>query len=238
MQEKQGHLHPLSQASEEILGIFSSMGYEIADGKQLIPEVENFDLLNFEPDHPARDTHDTFWIKGTRWTKDSTVPRTHISSLQVPYMRTHTPPLRMVSSGPVYRAEATDATHEMQFHYTEGLFVEKGATLAQLKGTIENFLEQFFKKKMAIRFRPGNFPFVEPGVEVDMKFESAKGTKWLEMMGAGMVHPNVLRNGGIDPDEYKGFAFGMGVNRLVMVRQGIEDVRLFYNGDLRFVNQF
>ena len=234
--DQQGHAHPLSSAVSQIHSIFSGMGFEIAYGKEIIPEAQNFDILNFPPDHPARDTHDTFWIKGS---KESTVARTHISSLQVPYMLEHKPPLRMVSSGLVYRAEATDATHEAQFHYTEGLVVEKGVTLAQLKGTLETFLGEFFGKNIPIRFRPGNFPFVEPGVEVEMQYTTKNGeTRWLEMLGAGMVHPQVLKNGGIDGEEYQGFAFGVGVNRLLLIKYGIPDVRLFYQGDLRFVNQF
>lgn len=240
MNEKEGHIHLLSQAIREIGDIFSDMGFELAEGKQLIPENQNFDVLNFAADHPARDTHDTFWVKGTKGTPESTVPRTHISSLQVPYMLENNKelPLRMVSSGPVYRAETTDATHEAQFHYTEGLVVDKDITLGNLKSTIEIFLTKFFGKPVEIRFRPGNFPFVEPGVEVDMEHVSSRGTNWLEIMGAGMVHPTILKNGGIDGEEYSGFAFGVGVDRLLMIRHNIDDVRLFYNGDLRFVNKF
>ena len=233
---QKGHTHPLSSAIRHIHSIFADMGFEIADGKEIIPESQNFDILNFPPDHPARDTHDTFWIKGP---KESTVARTHISSLQVPYMLEHKPPLRMVSSGLVYRAEATDATHEAQFHYTEGLVVGKNITLAHLKGTLERFLSEFFEASIPIRFRPGNFPFVEPGVEVEMRYTAQNGeTRWLEMLGAGMVHPQVLKNGGIDPQKYQGFAFGVGVNRLLLIKYGIPDVRLFYQGDLRFTNQF
>lgn len=233
-----GHLHPISAGIAEVHAIFRDLGYEVAMGSELIPERENFDLLHFKEDHPARDTHDTFWVKGTRWTEDSRVPRTHISSLQVPFMRAHGAPLRMVSSGPVYRAEATDATHEAQFHYTEGLFVDRRATLSELKGTIETFLSRFFGQKIRTRFRPGNFPFVEPGVEIEMRFVRNGEERWLEVMGAGMVHPEVLRNGGIDPHTYHGFAFGMGINRLLMIRHGITDIRHFYSGDLRFVHQF
>lgn len=243
MQEK-GHIHPLTHASRETEAIFRDMGFEVAYGKELIPEVENFDLLNFEPDHPARDTHDTFWIKGTRWSERSMVPRTHISSLQVPFLKEHTPPVRMISTGVVYRAEATDATHDFQFHYTEGLAVERGATLEHLKGTLDNFLKKFLRQEsIQTRFRPGNFPFVEPGVEIDMWYEgrgagSARGGRWMEILGAGMVHPAVLRNAGIDPDEYSGYAFGIGMTRLLKLRHDIDDIRNFYSGDLRFVNQF
>ena len=236
--ESKGHLHPLTGAMREIQAIFSDMGFAVATGNQIIPEKENFDLLNFPPDHPARDTHDTFWIKGTYGTKEPVVPRTHISSLQVPYMLEHGAPLRMISMGPVFRAEATDATHEVMFHYMEGILVDKDVTLGHFKWTIEQFFTKFLGTKTEIRLRPGNFPFVEPGLEVDMLFKSPKGEQWLEIMGAGMVHPQVLRNGNVDPEQYTGFAFGVGINRLMMVRNGIDDVRLFYNGDLRFVNQF
>ena len=239
-----GHLHPITQATLQTATIFAELGFEIAYGKELIPEKENFDLLNFKPDHPARDVHDTFWIKGTRGTATSLVPRTHISSLQVPFLRENPPPIRMISSGPVYRAEATDATHDFQFHYTEGLAVEKGATLAHLKGVLEYFLKKFFMRNdIKMRLRPGNFPFVEPGLEIDMWYEgsgggSARGGRWLEVLGAGMVHPAVLKNANIDPDTYSGYAFGMGVTRLLKLRHDIDDIRNFYSGDLRFVNQF
>lgn len=246
-ENKPGHLHILSQEIALINSIFDKMGFDIADGPEIIPESANFDVLNFPADHPARDTHDTFWID-TPAGSDPVVLRTHISSLQVPYMQKHIrehgeSPLRMVSTGMVYRAEATDATHESLFHYTEGMVVGKDITLAHLRGTLERFLGEFFGKDMTIRFRPGNFPFVEPGLEVDMLYAgkgsgSARGERWLEMLGCGMVHPQVLKNGGFDPEVYQGFAFGVGVNRLAMIKHDIDDIRLFYGADLRFVNQF
>jgi len=244
MSEEKGHINLISQANQQIDSIFGEMGFSIAHGKQLIPEEQNFDLLNFEPDHPARDTHDTFWVKDTRWTENSMVPRTHISSLQVPYLKEHKPPVRMVSTGIVYRAEATDATHDFQFTYTEGLVVEEGATLGNLKGTLETFLQKFFaSEQITTRLRPGNFPFVEPGVEIDMWYEgagqgSSRGGRWMEILGAGMVHPQILKNADIDPEKYTGFAFGVGVTRLLKLRHNIDDIRNFYSGDLRFINQF
>jgi phenylalanyl-tRNA synthetase alpha chain len=242
MTEAKGHYHPLTIAQRDIARIFSEMGFALADGKEIISEEENFDVLNVPKDHPARDMHDTFWIKG----QPGVVLRTHISSMQVPYLRGHGPEVRMISSGAVYRYEATDATHESLFHYTEGLMVGKNVTLAHLKGTLERFFSEFFGGELTARLRPSFFPFVEPGLEVDMscfKCEGkgcniCKGTGWVEVMGAGMVHPRVLLNAGINPRDYRGFAFGTGVNRLAMLKYGIDDIRLFYGGDLRLTNQF
>jgi phenylalanyl-tRNA synthetase alpha chain len=243
-----GHRHPITQVIDEISSIFSSMGFEIADGPEIETEHYNFDSLRMFKDHPARDMQDTFWLQQTKETVEPLVLRTHISSLQVRYMEAHKPPFRMLSSGRVYRREATDATHEAQYHYTEGLVVERGASLATLRGTLEMFLQKLFQSDVRTRFRPAFFPFVEPGVEVDMSCikcggkggdcSVCKGTGWVEILGAGIVHPQVLENGGIDSREWRGFAFGLGTSRLTMFKYGIDDIRLLYNGDLRLVNQF
>ncbi len=232
--EEKGHIHPISQSISEIRAIFSELGFEIADGPNIESEYYNFDALNVPRDHPARDMQDTFWVKG----RQETVLRTHTSPVQIRYMETHKPPIRIIVPGRVYRNEATDATHEAQFFQLEGLYVNKDATLGHLKGTLEYFFSKFFGDEMKVRFRPSFFPFVEPGVEVDMGFTRRGEEKWLEVMGAGMVHPNVLKNVSIDPNEYRGFAFGGGIERLLMIRHSIDDIRLFHGGDLRLVNQF
>lgn len=231
MTKKKGHKHLLSQAIREITEIFSEMGFSFASGPELTNNHDNFEVLNFPNGHPARDMQDTFWLKPEGSDK---LLRTQTSTVQVPYMKGHKPPIRMIVPGKVYRNEATDATHEAQFYQVEGMAIDEGVTLEHLKGTLEILFTKFFGEKVEIRLRPGYFPFVEPGVEVAMKYKG----KWLELLGAGMVHPNVLRNGGIDPTKYSGFAFGMGIERLLMIRHEIDDVRIFHNGDLRFVNQF
>jgi len=227
-----GRLHPLTQTIDEIVHIFRGMGFEVAFGHEIETEENNFDSLNVPSDHPARDMQDTFWLKDD----PARLLRTQTSAHQVPYMKDHKMPIRMISFGKVFRNEATDATHEAHFYQTEGLMIEeKGkVTLAHLKGVLEHFIKEMFGDGVEIRFRPGYFPFVEPGVEVDMKFKG----EWLEVLGAGMVHSKVLENGGLDSDKYAGFAFGAGVDRLMMIRHNIPDVRLSYQGDLRFVNQF
>jgi phenylalanyl-tRNA synthetase alpha chain len=230
--QKKGHYHPLSIVTRDIQRIFGKMGFEVADGPHIISEEANFDVINVPKDHPARDMHDTFWVKD----KPGTLLRTHISSMQVPYMKAHKPPLAMVSFGPVYRYEATDATHEATFQYIEGLMVGDDISVADLKGTLAIFLEEFFGQKVEIRFRPSYFPFVEPGFEIDMK--NPKDGKWLEVSGSGMVHPKVLTNAGVDPNRYQGFAFAFGIDRLAMIKYKINDVRLFRSGDLRLTNQF
>jgi len=228
-------LHPLSTAISRINDIFYDLGYEFADGPNIESEWYNFDALNVPRDHPARDMQDTFWVKG----REETVLRTHTSPVQIRYMEKHKPPIRIIAPGRAYRAEATDTTHEAQFFQLEGLYIDKNVSLAHLKGTLEHFFTKFYERDISVRFRPGYFPFVEPGVEVDMLFKKKDGTeKWVEIMGAGMVHPNVLRAGGIDPGEYSGFAFGVGLERLIAIATGVDDVRHFHTGDLRFVNQF
>lgn len=234
-QNMKGHLNPISIAISRINAIFNTLGFEFAEGPLMESEYYNFDALNVPRDHPARDMHDTFWIKG----KEETVLRTHTSTVQVRYMEEHKPPIRIVSPGRVFRCEATDATHEAQFYQFEGLYIDTDVSLAQLKGLLEYFFSEFYKRDITVRFRPGYFPFVEPGVEVDMLLKKKDGSsRWVEILGAGMVHPNVLKAGGIDPSKYKGFAFGGGIERLVMIGGEIDDVRLFHTGDLRFSHQF
>ena len=240
MELQKGHQHPLTKMIAEINGIFSEIGFTFAEGPEAETEYYNFDRLNVPKDHPARDMQDTFWFKN-KDVKEPTVLRTHTSPVQARYMETHEPPIRLIVPGKVFRNETTDATHEAQFFQLEGLYVDKGVHLGHLKGTLEYFFSKFLGGKTEVRFRPSFFTFVEPGVEVDMKLvesNSKLAGRWIEIMGAGMVHPNVLRESGIDPDVYSGFAFGMGIDRLGMMKYGIEDVRHMYNGDLRFVNQF
>jgi phenylalanyl-tRNA synthetase alpha chain len=240
MKNTVGHKHPISRMIAEINSIFSEIGFEFAEGLEAETEHYNFDRLNVPKDHPSRDMHDTFWFKD-KDVPEPTVLRTHTSPVQAHYMDTKEPPIRCIVPGKVFRNEATDATHEAQFFQLEGLCVDKGVNLGHMKGVIEYFFERFLGVEVEVRFRPGFFPFVEPGVEVDMKLLSGdsklKG-KWIEIMGGGMVHPNVLKESGINPKEYSGFAFGMGIDRLAVMKYGINDVRDLYTGDLRFVNQF
>lgn len=226
----------------EINSIFAELGFEFAEGPEVETEHYNFDRLNVPKNHPSRDMQDTFWFKD-RDVSEPTVLRTHTIPVQAHYMEEHTDdlPLRCIVPGKTFRNEATDATHEAQFHQLEGLEVGEGIHLGHLKGTIEYFFEHFLGGDVEVRFRPGYFPFVEPGVEVDMRLlsgESSLKGKWIELMVAGMVHPNVLRDSGIDPEQYSGYAFGMGIDRLAVMKYGINDVRDLYTGDLRFVSQF
>ncbi len=239
MQAEKGHIHPLSQIIRDMVRIFGELGFSYAEGPELESEYYNFDALNVPKDHPSRDMQDTFFIHD----RPGYVLRTHTSPVQIRYMEKHGAPVRIIVPGKVFRNEATDMTHEAQFYQIEGLMVGEGVSMAHLKGTLTYFFEQFFKGSVEIRFRPSFFPFTEPSVEVDMRLispdapERLRG-KWIEMMGAGMVHPGVLKSGKIDPEKYSGFAFGMGIDRLALLYFGIDDVRLSYSGDLRFVNQF
>jgi phenylalanyl-tRNA synthetase alpha chain len=226
---EKGSLHPITIVTEKIVSIFHELSFAVAQGPELEDEWHNFDALNVPKDHPARDMQDTFWIKGHA----GRLLRTHTSPVQIRYMENHKPPFAIVVPGKVFRNEATDATHEMQFHQVEGMVVGEGVTMEHLKGTLATFFKKLLGEETEIRFRPSFFPFTEPSVEVDVFFNG----KWLEVMGAGMIHPNVLKNGGIDPEKYTGFAFGGGIDRMMMVMYGISDVRLAYQGDLRF-NQF
>ena len=240
MEKTKGHLHPITQFTREVVGIFAEMGFIVADGPELEKEFYNFDALNIPADHPSRDMQDTFWIKTNNKDKidpkNRPVMRTQTSAVQVRFLEKYKDslPCAIVVPGKVFRNEATDATHEAQFSQLEALYVDKDVSLGHLKGVIEHFLKKLYGDDVEIRFRPSFFPFVEPGVEVDMKFNG----KWLEMGGAGMVHPNVLKTVGFDPLKWKGFAFGFGIDRLVMMRHNITDIRLLYSGDLRFINQF
>lgn len=224
-----GHLHPLTLMQRKIEEVFKSMGFEIVDGPEVETEYYNFDALNVPADHPAREMQDTFWLQAPRL-----LMRTQTSSVQIRYAENNQPPIRIISQGRVFRFEATDQTHDIQFHQIEGLMIDKNISLANLKGTLDVLFKKIFGDDVVVRFRPSYFPFVEPGVEVDMKFRG----KWLEVGGAGMVHPNVLNTMKIDSRKWQGFAFGMGVERLAMIKYGIDDVRLFSGGDLRFLKQF
>ncbi|HUY62466.1 MAG TPA: phenylalanine--tRNA ligase subunit alpha [Candidatus Paceibacterota bacterium] len=248
----EGRLHPVTLALRDFADIFGRMGFGVAYGPELETEWYNFDALNIAPDHPSRDMWDTFWIKDPErgrppsgGSNDSvkTAPgeerkllRTHTSPVQIRALEKHGAPIRIIAPGKVFRNEATDATHEAQFYQLEGLAVGEGITLAHLKGTLDRFVREYFDASAKLRFRPSYFPFTEPSVEVDMWFP-AQG-KWLEVMGAGMVHPKVLENAKVDPAKYQGFAFGAGIERLMMIKYGVPDARLFHSGDIRFVYGF
>lgn len=232
----EGHYHPISLAIKEIEQVFGELGFSLARGPQIETEHYNFDALNIPADHPARDLWDTFWLEENQLGE---LLRTHTSNVQIRHMESHEPPIRIIAPGKVFRYEATDATHETQFYQLEGLLVDTDVTLANLKGVLEHFFSAFFSGEIEVRFRPSYFPFVEPGVEVDMRrVDAGEDAPWIEVMGAGMVHPNVLENVGIDPRVYQGFAFGVGIDRLLMIKHGVPDVRFFYSGDLRIIEQF
>ena len=227
-----GGLHPISRTLERIADIFGRLGYELADGPEIEDDWHNFEALNFPPYHPARAMHDTFYFG------DGRLLRTHTSGVQVRYMGEHAPPLRMIAAGKVYRSDS-DQTHSPMFHQVEGLLVDEHSTFADLKGTLAEFVRAFFERDFEMRFRPSYFPFVEPGAEVDIAWQQPDGsTRWLEVLGCGMVHPNVLRSCGIDPERYTGFAFGLGVERFAMLRYGVNDLRAFFENDVRFLRQF
>jgi phenylalanyl-tRNA synthetase alpha chain len=242
-----GHIHPLSQVQEEVERIFSQMGFSIMDGPEIESEYYNFEGLNIPKDHPARDMQDTFFLRDKE-DKDHgrMVLRTHTSPVQVRTMEKYGAPLRVIVPGRVFRYEATDASHDTTFYQVEGLLIDKEISLSHLKGVMAEFLTRLFGKPVKVRFRPGYFPFVEPGLELDFSCllceekgcRVCKQTGWVEFMGAGMVHENVLKAGGVDPKEYQGWAFGFGLTRLVMMRYGITDIRHLTSGDLRFVKQF
>ncbi|QDA58100.1 phenylalanine--tRNA ligase subunit alpha [Thermomonas aquatica] len=227
-----GGVHPVSRTLERITEIFGRLGYELADGPEIEDDWHNFEALNFPPHHPARAMHDTFYFG------DGRLLRTHTSGVQVRYMKEHAPPLRMIAAGKVYRSDS-DQTHTPMFHQVEGLLVDEHASFADLKGTLAEFVRAFFERDFEMRFRPSYFPFTEPSAEVDIAWQQADGsTRWLEVLGCGMVHPNVLRNVGIDPEKYTGFAFGLGVERFAMLRYGVDDLRSFFDNDVRFLRQF
>ena len=227
-----GGLHPSEMVMREILEVFNDMGFQTVEGPIVELEKYNFDMLNVPADHPARDLQDTLWID--RKSKDRVLLRTQTSPMQVRTMEKQKPPVRIVSPGLCFRHEATDATHEWQFHQIEGLAVDVGVTMSDLKGTLYEFARRIFGTQRKIRFRCDYFPFVEPGVDVSVDWDG----RWVEIMGAGMVHPKVLEGVGYDSSKYTGFAFGMGPERIAMLRYNIEDIRHFFSNDLRFLSQF
>lgn len=235
-----GKKHPLTTVLDDLKDIFIGMGYSIAEGPDVELDYYNFEALNLPPDHPARDTQDTFYIN------DSVLLRTQTSPVQIRYMEQHKPPIRIIAPGRVFRSDSVDATHSPVFHQIEGLVVDKGITMANLKGTLETFVHKLYGEDTRLRFRPHHFPFTEPSAEVDISCFNCggkgcgvcKGEGWIEILGCGMVHPKVLKICGIDPDECSGFAFGIGLERVALFRYGIDDMRLFFENDLRFLNQF
>ena len=236
-----GHLHPLTLITKLAEEIFSEIGFTIALGPEIEDEKHNFDDLNIPQDHPARDMWDTFWLK-----EGQKLLRTHTSPVQIRYMENNNPPIRIIAPGRIFRHEATDASHEINFYQLEGLMIDKEISVSNFKAIIQEFLSRFFGKVVEARLRPSFFPFTEPSFEVDMSCLVCEGTGcsvckktgWIEIMGAGMVHPNVLRAGNINPKDWQGFAFGIGLDRLAMMKYKIDDIRLLYSGDLRFLKQF
>lgn len=257
-----GHLHPLTMVEKEIREIFTALNFSIVEGPEVESEYYNFDALNIPKDHPAREMWDTFWLRQNeqltnnkkQLTKSEKLKvnssklllRTHTSPVQIRYMETHQPPFQIIVPGRVFRYEATDVSHETNFHQVEGLMVGKDINLANFKFVIGEFFKRLFKKNVVIRLRPSYFPFVEPGLEVDVKCVRCGGkgcglckeSGWLEVMGAGMVHPKVFEAAGYNPRDFRGFAFGLGLERIAMIKYNIPDIRLFYSGDLRFIKQF
>lgn len=235
-----GGKHPLTMALEDLEDIFIGMGFSIAEGPEVELDYYNFEALNIPKDHPARDTQDTFYIN------DNVVLRTQTSPVQVRTMEQQKPPIRIISPGRVYRSDAVDATHSPVFHQVEGLVIDKGITMADLKGTLELFAKKLYGENTKLRFRPHHFPFTEPSAEVDISCFNCggegcricKGEGWIEILGCGMVHPKVLKNCGIDPDVYSGFAFGIGLERVTQFRYDVTDMRLYYENDVRFLDQF
>ena len=235
-----GHKHPLSLALDELKEIFLGMGFSIAEGPEVEYDYYNFEALNIPKGHPARDEQDTFYVN------DKVLLRTQTSPMQVRTMEQQRPPIRVIAPGRCYRSDALDATHSPLFHQIEGLVVDKGITFAHLKGTLETFIKQLYGEDSVIRFRPHHFPFTEPSAEVDVQCfhchgegcRLCKGEGWIEILGGGMVHPKVLQNCNIDPEVYSGFAFGIGLERITMRKYNIDDIRLFYENDVRFLGQF
>jgi phenylalanyl-tRNA synthetase alpha chain len=235
-----GSLHPITQIIDEVEEIFLGMGYQIADGPEVEKAIYNFDKLNTPPDHPARDLQDTFYIT------EDIVLRSQTSPVQARVMENQKPPIKIICPGAVYRSDSVDATHSPVFHQIEGLVVDKNISMTDLKGTLDMFAKKCLGENTKIRFRPHHFPFTEPSAEADVSCfvcggkgcKVCKGEGWIELLGCGMVHPNVLKNCGIDPEEYSGFAFGFGVERIAMAKFGIEDMRLLFENDVRFLKQF
>ncbi|WDI33033.1 phenylalanine--tRNA ligase subunit alpha [Hyphococcus flavus] len=242
--EAKGKIHPISQVTEEIVAIFSAMGFDVAEGPDIEDDFHNFTALNFPPDHPAREMHDTFFFE-PKEDGQRMLLRTHTSPVQIRTMLNQKPPIRIIIPGRTFRCDS-DQTHTPMFHQVEGLVVDKEAHMGHLKGTLEAFVKTFFEiDDVKTRFRPHFFPFTEPSAEMDIGYESAsneirfgQGSDWMEILGCGMVHPNVLRNCGLDPDEYQGFAWGMGVDRLAMLKYGIPDLRDFFAADARWLEHY
>jgi phenylalanyl-tRNA synthetase alpha chain len=237
---KAGGLHPLYRVLEDIKEVFFGMGFSIAEGPEVELDYYNFEALNIPENHPARDEQDTFYIN------EKVVLRTQTSPVQIRVMEKSKPPIKILAPGRVYRSDAVDATHSPTFHQIEGLVVDEGITMANLYGTLDTFAKRFFGENTKTKFRPHHFPFTEPSAEVDVSCFACggegcrvcKGSGWIEILGCGMVHPDVLKAGGIDPEKYSGFAFGMGLDRIVMIKYGIDDIRLLYENDVRFLEQF
>ncbi len=225
--QQPGNLHPITQTLFEIQEIFISNGFEIADGPEIEDNYHNFEALNIPEHHPARAMHDTFYFDADR------LLRTHTSNVQIRYMKANRPPIAIIAPGRVFRCDS-DMTHTPMFHQIEGVLIDKNITFSHLKGVLNSFLMRFFERELKVRFRPSYFPFTEPSAEVDIMGENG----WMEILGCGMVHPNVLNNVGIDSEEYSGFAFGLGVERMAMLKSGVDDIRLFFENDIRFLNQF
>ncbi len=237
---KPGKLHPLNTVLDDMINIFQSMGFDVVDGPEVETDHYNFECLNVPADHPARDMQDTFYLA------ENLLLRTQTSAAQIRTMETRKPPIRVICPGRVFRADEVDATHSPVFHQIEGLVVDKGVTMCDLKGVLEEFAHEIYGSDTKVKFRPSFFPFTEPSVEVDVTCSECggkgcrvcKGSGWIEILGAGMVHPNVLRSCGIDPEEYSGFAFGIGLDRLTTTRYKISDIRLLFENDKRFLDQF
>ena len=224
-------LHPITKTLERMRQIFHSMGFEMVEGPEIEDDFHNFEALNFPPHHPARAMHDTFYFD------DGRLLRTHTSPVQIRAMKTRTPPIKVIAAGKVYRSDS-DQTHSPMFHQVEGLYIAEKVSFADLKGLLKHFVRAFFERDFEMRFRPSYFPFTEPSAEVDIAWTRDGKTSWLEVLGCGMVHPNVLKAGGIDPEIYSGFAFGLGVERFTMLRYGVNDLRAFFENDARFLAQF
>ncbi len=245
--ENQGRIHPVSKIYEEVVSIFGEMGFEVAEGPDIEDQFHNFNALNMPANHPARQMQDTFYVPNPESADfdDSYVVRTHTSPVQIRTMENKKPPIRIIAPGRTYRSDY-DATHTPMFHQVEGLVIDKNVTMAHLKGCLYDFVKAFFElDDIPVRYRPSYFPFTEPSAEMDIGCKKSKtelkigaGTDWLEILGCGMVHPNVLRAGGIDPDEYQGFAFGVGIDRLAMLKYGIPDLRTFFESDVRWLKHY
>jgi phenylalanyl-tRNA synthetase alpha chain len=236
---RSGGLHPVTLTIERIEAIFRSIGFDVADGPEIEEDFFNFTALNTPPDHPARSMHDTFYVEGKDDDGRDLLLRTHTSPMQIRYARMHMPPIKVIAPGKTYRVDS-DATHSPMFHQFEGMWIDDNISFTDLKNVFTEFLRKFFERDdIDTRFRPSYFPFTEPSAEVDMRFATGPlAGKWLEVAGSGQVHPDVIRNIGLDPEKYIGFAFGSGVERLAMLRYEVGDLRMFYENDLRFLNQF